>query len=148
MISLSRSLGPRPTRGCLIQHQPVAPQLPHGFRELDKVDRLAHVAVDAPVVGGEAVPVFYRRGQNHDRDEPGRWVGAHLREHAQAVDLGQLEIEQHQLGHERLPLLRTTSEQLVQRLDPIARHDDAMRDLVLAQRAQRELLIIGVVFDQ
>ena len=44
--------------------------------------------------------------------------------------------------------VRSGAEEVVHRLDAVARHHDFVGDVVLAQRAQRERLVVGVIFDQ
>ena len=77
-------------------------------------------------------------------------VFANAPEHFEAVDLRQLQIEQHQrrllAGIARLVL--AGAEQPVERLLAVARDDDFVADVVARQRAQRQRFVVGVVFDQ
>ena len=72
------------------------------------------------------------------------------REHLQAVETRQLQIEQHQLRQPAVaaPGVRARREQIIERLDAVAGDDDLVRDLALAERAQRQLHVVRVVLDQ
>ena len=78
-----------------------------------------------------------------------RPIGLDLLQHFQAVDLGQLQVQQHHgrvAGHAVLVLAATV--QVVQRLGAVASHDDVVGQLALGEGRQRQLEIFQIVFDQ
>ena len=44
--------------------------------------------------------------------------------------------------------MRSGAEEVVERLDPVARDHDAVGDVALPERAQRQRFVVRVVFDQ
>ena len=67
--------------------------------------------------------------------QPGALVGADAAQHLEPVELGQLEVEQDDLRQvARVAAgMRAGAEQVVERLDAVADHDDVVGDLVLAR---------------
>jgi hypothetical protein len=59
--------------------------------------------------------------------------------HLDAVDLGELQVEQHDLGEE------VGVGEIVEGLDPVAHDDDVVPHIGPAQRAEGERLVVGVV---
>jgi len=133
-----------------IEHQPIEPELAHGFDERVEIHRLAHIAVDAELIAGDDVALFVRRGEDGYRQQRGAGIGAQALQDLQAVDLGQLEIEQDQLRLDQgiAPGMVAGAKQIIQRLGAIARDDDLVQNIALAQRAQRKRLVVRIVFHQ
>ena len=79
--------------------------------ELLDVERLGHVVVGAGVERGDLVGLAVARGQHHDRNVAER---AHPAQHLDAVDVGEPEVEQHDVGpavgdqHDRILAARRT----------------------------------------
>jgi len=75
-------------------------------------------------------------------------LGPQALEHLQTVDLGQLEVQQDQLRQRRRGRagVRAGAQQVIQRLHAIVGHDHVVLDVVLLQRAQREQLVVGIIF--
>jgi hypothetical protein len=136
--------------GDLVQHEPVEAQLARRLQELLEVDRLAHEAVRAQAVAADDILVLVRRRQDHDGHALRARVGAQLAQHLEAVDLRQLEIEQHHLRERRRGRrgVLAARQQVIQRLDPIARDDRLVEDVGLLQGEERQLLVHGVVLDE
>ena len=145
-----RAAGSAAARRALVDQDPVHPELGDRAREGGEVDRLAHVAVRAGLVAAQHVLVLARRGEDDHGDEPGARIGAYAVQHVDAVELGKLEIEQDHGGHRRrlAPGVLARSEQEVDRFLAVPRDDDAVGDVGLSQRAQRQLLVVRVVFDE
>src|SRR5262249_10522401 len=80
----------------------------------------------------------------------GARVGTDVLENLEAVEPGQLEVEQHDLGEVArvAPGVGAGREQEVERLGAVTRHLDVVADLVLAEGAQGQLDVVGVVLDQ
>src|SRR5688572_13801580 len=99
--------------GGAVEDEPVEAELADAVHELQEVDRLAHVAVGAEAVAVQEVTLFVGRGEDDDGQVLGALVGAEAAQHLQAVELGQLEVEQHHL-REEVPV---GGEQVVERFD-------------------------------
>ena len=100
------------------------------------------------VVGVEDV-VLRRRGRQHDDGDPPQVrVALHLGEHLAAVDAGQVEVEQHEVGPRRGSEVALLVEEL-ERLDAVAR-DVQPRPRVrgLLERLLRQPDVGGVVLDE
>ncbi len=76
-------------------------------------------------------------------------VGLDLGQHLQAIDLGQLQIQQH---HRRIAgqavFVLAAAVQVVQRFGAIASHHDVVGQLALGECGQGQLDIFQVVLDQ
>ena len=77
---------------------PVLEQALHGLEEFLQVDRLADEAVEAG--GGDlaAIGRHHRGGERDDRDARASRIGAQLPQRLDAVDAGQLDVHQHEVG--------------------------------------------------
>src|SRR6266550_2734797 len=84
----------------LVQEEPVEPDLRHGTRERLEVHRLDDVAVGAKPIGCRDVGLFARRGEDDDRDGAGALVRLQPSQYFESVDLGELQVEQHDLRHD------------------------------------------------
>jgi CBS domain-containing protein len=84
----------------------------------------------------------------HHREEPGPVVGPDATQHLEAVDLGKLQVEQHDLGEElrRLAGPGPCLEEIVERFGLVTHDDDLVPDIGPAQRAEGERLVVGIVF--
>ena len=70
-------------------------------------------------------------------------------EHVETVDARQLQIEQDDLRQRRrTPAVHAGAEEIVERLDAVARHHDFVGDVAFSKRPQRQLDIVRVVFDE
>src|SRR5207237_1243897 len=128
-----------------VEDEPVDPELAHGLDELAEVDRLADVAVRAQAVAGDDVLLFAGRGEDHDRQQARAGVGPDAPQHLEAVDLGELQVEQHELGRGGAPGVGAGAEQPVEGLGPVAGQEDLVLDVVLRERAAGQRLVGGVV---
>ena len=81
-----------------VEHQPVQAQDARGFDKLIEIDRFDDVTIDAQIITLDDVALLLRRGQDDDRDFSSPRIGFDLAQHFQAVDLGQLEIEENDFG--------------------------------------------------
>src|SRR3989454_2773040 len=133
----------------LVEQQPVHPQLADGIREGAEFDRLSHVAVGADLVAPEHVFILARRGQHHHGNQFRPGIGAQLLQYLEAAQFRQFQIEENDRGHalEVAPCVLAPAEDELERLVTVARDDDFVRYFSLPQRAQGELLVIGVVLD-
>src|SRR5207244_10345281 len=133
----------------LVQKQPVHAEGTGRLLELIEVDRFDDVAVDAQPVALDQVALFARRGQHDDRDGAGSLVRLDPLENLQAVDIGQLDIEQ---DHVRLFLdiargVATRTEDVLDRLLPVAHDPDPVRQVILCELVEGQRLVVGVVLD-
>src|SRR3954466_1920099 len=97
-VSSTRTVGARVASsvGDTVEQHPVEAETGDRIEERLELHRLDDVAVDAESVGLDDVPLLVRRGHHHHRDGPRRGVGLEATQHLDAVDLGHLDIEQHQ----------------------------------------------------
>src|SRR6185312_15092033 len=102
---------------------------------------LADITVGAVCVALKAVLFLTRGGKDSDRKKLRALVGAKALENLEAVDLRELEIEEHELG-KRVLLL---TEEVIERLGAVAGDDDVVLDVALLERADGESLVVGVV---
>src|SRR3546814_2355655 len=87
--------------------------------------------------------LLLRGGENDHRQNVGPLVGSDPPQHLEAVDFGQLEIEQYhlrQISHVAACIV-AAAEQVVERLGAIAGNDHRIADVVLADGTQRERLV-------
>src|SRR5450759_2745226 len=82
----------------LVEFAPVAADALCEFYEIEKVHRLAQIAVGAEAIALDQIRLFQRRGKDHHGQIPGAGIGANAAQHLEAIDLGQFQIEQHELG--------------------------------------------------
>src|SRR5205807_8021661 len=127
----------------LVENEPVHPDLARRSDELGEVDRLPDVAVRAQLVSANQVRLGFRRGEDHDRQEARAWVVADPPKHLEPVDLRELEIEKDQL---RLRWSRT--EQAFARLGTVTIAAGLVAEVVVAERAKLQGLVVGVVLDE
>src|SRR6266700_8172269 len=133
----------------LVQEQPVHAEGPGRLLELIEVDRLDDVAVDAQPVALDQVTLLARRGQHHDRDGAGPLVLLDPLQNLEAVDEGQLDVEQ---DHVRLVFdvargVATRAEDVLERLLPVAHDLDPVRQVIPAQLVEGQRLVVGVVLE-
>src|ERR1700722_2926412 len=77
----------------LIDEHPKHADLPDGFAELLKVNRLLRVGAYSQVVALDQILLLFRRGENNDRDLLRALVGADGPQHPQAIDFGKFQIK-------------------------------------------------------
>ena len=74
-------------------------------------------------------------------------VGTQALQHFQAIDLRQIDVEQHDLRRVAQIALGVGSgrEQIVERFLPVSNHDDLVADVRAPERDQRQLFVVGIV---
>jgi hypothetical protein len=92
--------------GFLVHQQPVVPRLGNGSGKAVEFDWFDDVTVDAEFITADQVALFPRRRQGNNRNEACPWILAHGPQYLQPVDLGQLQVEQDNLGVVRRELVR------------------------------------------
>src|SRR4029077_17531219 len=112
-------------------------------------------ALDDVVVGPERVRrgdvgLLARRREHDHGEATGARVGPEPPQHLEAVDLGELQVEQDHTRHDAdlVPRMAAVAEKKVQRLGAVACHEHLVRDVALLEGPQRELLVVRVVLDQ
>jgi len=112
--------------------------------------RLAHVAIRAELVAPQHVFVFARGRKNDDRDGFRAWIGAHEFKHIESTQLGKLEVEHDHCGYLRsiAPGVSAGAEEEIDRFAAVASDDNLVREVGLAQRAQRKFLVARIVLDE
>src|SRR5450755_4189570 len=136
--------------GRLIDDQPIQPDILDRIPISLEVDRLLNVAVGPQMITGDQVPLFFGRGHNDDRNDPGARIALELGEYFQSVDLGQLQIQQHQFRRigDRSVRKYPTTEEKIQRFLAIAHHKNAGCRLFPPESVQGQVAIVLIVFDQ
>src|ERR1041385_437237 len=142
----SRGLSGRP----LIEEHPVDTELTDRRGKGREVYRLAHVAVRSELVASQHVFVLARGRENDDGDGFRAWIGAHALEHVESAQLGKLEVEHDHSGHLRriAPGVSAAAEEEIDRFAAVAGDDNFVREIGLAQRAQRKFLVGRIVLDE
>src|SRR5690606_19666855 len=85
----------------------------------------------------------------HDGEQVQPGVCPDLAQNLLAVDARHLEVEEHHGGVASGPVrLRTAAQEIIERLDAIARHHDLIGKMRLAQGGHAEFDIERVVFDE
>ena len=123
------------------------------MRRLDErgeIDGLSHEAVGPEIVAADHVLLLVARREDDDREPPCSVVGAHPPEHAETVNPRQLQIEEHDGGHERAVSVRVGArgEQVLERFCSVTGDDNLVDNVASFKGPQRELDVIGIVFDQ
>src|SRR6266850_2454606 len=134
----------------LIEEYPVDTKLADRFGKGRELHRLAHIAVRAELVAPQHVFVLARGRKNDDRDGFRAWIGAHELEHVESTQLGKLEVEHDHRGHLRsiAPGVSAGAEEEIDRFAAVASDDNLVREVGLAQRAQRKFLVARIVLDE
>jgi len=127
----------------LIQHEPVHAKLSHGVSELGEVDGLHHIAVGARGVPTEQIFVLARGSKNDDGQKSSPFVRSNPSEHLEPAYFGQIQIEQDNLWNfiGSSSGVRALVKQVVERLGSIAGDHYSVRNVVLSECAERELLV-------
>src|SRR5882672_9246093 len=136
--------------GVLIEEHPVNTKLAHRFGKGRELYRLAHITIRAELVAPQHVFVLARGRKNDDRDGFRAWIGAHELEHVESTQLGKLEVEHDHCGHLRgiAPGVSAGAEEEIYRFAAVASDDNLVREVGLAQRAQRKFLVARIVLDE
>src|SRR5258706_9640934 len=135
--------------GRLVQDEPVHPYLSYRLDEPREVDRLPDVAVRAKLVSAEEVGLLLGRGEDDDREQLRLRILTELPEHLEAIDLRQLQVEQHDLRIWFAPArVHATFDKPIERVGTVSDDDDAVAHVVLGKCAQGESLVVGVVLDE
>jgi hypothetical protein len=132
----------------LVQDQTIQAQLLDGLRKLSKVNRFAYIAVDAQVIAGGQVLLFFGRGEHHHRQAPRPLVSANASQDLQAVHFRQLEVQQDeggQLGDVPAGICALAIE-IIQRFLPVLDHYQLVGNVAFTQCTFGQLNIAGVVF--
>src|SRR5439155_5233936 len=79
-----------------IDHQPIQPQLLDHDVKFVKIHRLAQIAVDAQLIAADKVLLLGGGGEHDHRDGSRVGVAFDDAQNFQAIELGQLEIEQNE----------------------------------------------------
>src|SRR5690606_3957240 len=114
-------------------------------------DRFSYIAVGAGLITTRHVLFLAGRGEHHYRDAPGAGIGTHPSKHFEAVELGQLEVEQ---DYPRLIRIRPLSvfaltKQKIRRSLTIPRYPTLLGDLGATQRPHGQFLILSpVLYEQ
>jgi hypothetical protein len=134
----------------LIEEHPVDTKLTDRCGKSRELYRLAYITIRAELVAPQHVFVLARGRKNDDRDGLRARIGAHALEHVESTQLGKLEIEHDHCGHLRriAPGVFAGAEEEIDRLAPVAGDDDFVREVGLAQRAQRKFLVSRIVLDE
>jgi maltooligosyltrehalose trehalohydrolase len=133
----------------LVADRPVQAELAHRGLEAVEVHRLPHVAVDVQRVAPMPVLLFVGGGQDHDRQLPRPRFGAEALQHLQSVHARQLQVEEHDHRAQRAGGgVGPGAEEQGERLHAVARDDEGVRDLRVAERELRELEVVGIVLDE
>lgn len=128
-----------------IHREPVETELTHGVDELVEIDGFADVGICAQLVALDDVSLFVRRRQHHDGKRLGRRLLANLCENLEAGDLGQLQVEQDEV---REASSGACAEEVIDRFRAVAGNSNDVRHFALPHRAERQLLVVRVVFHQ
>src|SRR2546421_2284655 len=99
------------------------------------------------LVAAQDVLVELRRGEQARRDVPERLVVLDLFEDLPAVPPRQVEVEQDQVGPDRVRE-RSLQAQVGQRLDTVVDHPQRVVDQVLLERLPRHEDVAGIVLDE
>jgi hypothetical protein len=116
---------------------------------LIEVNGFLNVGVHTQIVAFHQVSLFPRGGENDHRDPLGTLVGADCLQDLQSVDLGELEIKQHESGRvqERPILMRTSAEKEVEGLGSVAGYLNAVGEFAAAEGKDGQLHILRAVVD-
>src|SRR6185312_1518647 len=128
-------------RRTFVEHQPVQTKLPGRFGEVVEIYWLPDVTVDAELVAADYVALFIRRGKDDDRQHARGFVLANAAQYFKAVELGEFEVEQHHLGPQAL-----FAQNHVDGFFAITRDPDIVGNVGLLESADRQQLMIGIVF--
>ena len=133
----------------LVQEDPVESQLPDGVSELGEINGLDDIAIDAQTITLDDVPLLFGRGEHHHRYMPGLRIVLDLTQHLQPVHFRELQIQQdHPRAFLQAPaVVGARAEDELQRLGAVSDDMDPVRDVVLPQRTEGQLRVIGIIFN-
>src|SRR5712691_8078895 len=136
--------------GWLVQEQPVQAEIGDGADEGLEVHGLDDVAVRALPVRLRDVGLFAGGGQDDDGNGFGALVLLESAQDLKPVHLGQLQVEQDDLGDDPdvAEAVCVVAEEEIQRLGPVPADEDLVREIALPECAQRQLSVVGIVLDQ
>jgi hypothetical protein len=112
--------------------------------------RLTYMAIRAELVAPHHVFVLARGRKNDDGDGFRARIGAHVLKNVESTQLGKLEVEHDHCGHLRRIALGVSAgaEEEIDRFAAVASDDNFVREIGLAQRAQRKFLVSRIVLDE
>ncbi|OMP13137.1 hypothetical protein COLO4_02214 [Corchorus olitorius] len=133
----------------LVEYGPEHAEVTDRGNEITEFDRLDHVGVHAQFVGLFQIGLLPRRRQ-HDHGDAAQLRGTtHQVQHLEAIDLGQLEIQQHHGGIARLAIgIGLAAQQVINRFGAVTQDHDIVGQLAALQSHQGKLQIVRIVFDQ
>jgi hypothetical protein len=129
----------------VVEKKPVHSELLDRLGKLLEIDRLHDVAVDAQMVTFNHVILFLGGGKYDDGNGPGVRIVLDAVQNLQAVDLGELEVEEYELGRilDVASLMNSLAEEKVEGFRAVAGHLDTIGDIGLAQGAKGEFQVLG-----
>src|SRR6266498_5905363 len=132
-----------------VQDGPEDADFPDGFDELFESDRLDDVSVGSEPVALDEIPFLPRGGEHDDRHGLQRVVGLDPAQDLETVQPRHLQVEQ---DHGRVPLgperEAAAPKKIIERFFAVARYDDLVGKVILAQRRQRQLDVLRVVLGE
>src|SRR6266545_545231 len=132
-----------------VQYGPEDADFPDGFDELFESDRLDDVSVGSEPVALDEIPFLPRGGEHDDRHGLQRVVGLDPAQDLETVQPRHLQVEQ---DHGRVPLgperEAAAPKKIIERFFAVARYDDLVGKVILAQRRQRQLDVLRVVLGE
>jgi hypothetical protein len=134
----------------LIQDEPVESELASGLDKLLEIYGLTNIGVCAKGVAANDVFLLARRGEDHNRQESSELIGADFLKDFQAVELGEIQVEEHYLrkiGGITAGMGASPKEK-VEGLGPVTADDYSVADVVLAEGTQRKRRIVGIILDK
>src|SRR6267378_658101 len=136
--------------GMVIQQQPVETDVGDGAGECLEIHRLHDVAVRPQAIGARDVGLLARRREHHHGDPLGAILFLEPPQHLEAVDLGELQIQEDDLGDDAdlAQAVRSVPEKEVKSFRTIAAHEHLVGEVALLERPQRQLRVARIVFDQ
>jgi serine/threonine protein kinase len=135
--------------GQLVHRNPVIADSRDFLREAPEVYRLHEVAVDAEVVAAHQVAFLLAGGQHDHGNRAGAAIGLDTLQYLDAIDPRHLDVQQHHPGpRPRLRLVLTLGEQEFQRLLAVLEPLNVVGKIGALERAQGDLRIVRVVFDE
>src|SRR4029077_17118763 len=134
----------------LVQEHPVQSHLGDGPGERLEIHRLDDVAVGTQSVRRRDIGFLVGRREYDDRQRLGPLIGPEPPQNLEAVDLRELQIQEDYAGRDAdvTERMRLLTEEEVERLRTVARHEDLVREVAGAEGPQGELHVVRVVLDQ
>jgi hypothetical protein len=134
----------------LVQRKPKHSDYFDCVYELVKVERLDNVCIDPKRIASLEISILPRGGHHHDWDVLEPRFTLELSQYFQSVQTWHLEIQQ---DYCRVPVLATrklpTPKHVVERFNAVAQDRDFVGQVVLFERVQRKLSVLGaIIYEQ